>query len=125
MSIDKENEGQFDFAEEGSTPRILVGLKNGGLLAKNVNTKELMSLGTKKSWLSPSLQVWRTAVNSKLLITGSLGVDPLIVEEKSNYPRFKILVQHGIKEEELINNLKQEINQLEKILNWKFKLPEE
>ena len=67
MSIDKENEGQFDFAQEGSTPRVLVGLKNGGLLAKDVDEKELMSLGMKKPWLSPSLQVWRTAVNSKLL----------------------------------------------------------
>ena len=57
--------------------------------------RELMSLGMKKPWLSPSLQVWRTAVNSKLLITGSLGVDPLLVEEKSNYPRFKILVKNG------------------------------
>ena len=56
-----------------------------------------MSLGMKKQWLSPSLHVWRTAVNSKLLITGSLGVDPLLVEEKSNYPRFKILVENGIK----------------------------
>ena len=125
LSIDKETEGQFNFAQEGSTPRVLVGLKNGGLLAKDVDEKELMSLGMKKPWLSPSLQVWRTAVNSKLLITGSLGVDPLLVEEKSNYPRIKILVEHGRKEEELIHNLKQEINQFKKILNRKFKLPED
>ena len=67
---------------------MLVGLKNGGLLAKDVDEKELTALGMRKPWLSPSLQVWRTAVNSKLLITGLLGVDPLLVEEKSNYPRF-------------------------------------
>ena len=39
LSIDKKNEGQFDFAKEGSAPRVLLGLKNGGLLAKDVNKK--------------------------------------------------------------------------------------
>ena len=54
-----------------------------------------------------------------------MGVDPLLVEEKSNYPRFKILVKHGMKEEELIDNLKREIKQLEKTLNRKFILPQD
>ena len=125
LAIDDRSEDLFDFTQKGSTPGVLVGLKNGGLLAKDVDEKELTALGMRKPWLSPSLQEWRTAVNSKLLITGSLGVDPLLVEEKSNYPRFKILVQHGRKEEELIHNLKQEINQLEKVLGRKFKLPED
>ena len=122
---DDRSEDQFDFTQKGSTPRVLVGLKNGGLLAKDVDEKELTALGMRKPWLSPSLQVWRTAVNLKLLITGSLGVDPLLVEEESNYPRFKILVQHGRKEEDLIHDLYQEINQLQEVLGRKFKLPEE
>ena len=35
------------------------------------------------------------------------------------------MVEHGREEEKLIHNLKQEINQLEKILDRKFKLPED
>ena len=53
-------------------------------------------------FLSPNLQVWATPLNSKLLITGSLGVDPKLVEMKSNYPRFEFIVKKEEEEKETL-----------------------
>ena len=93
LSINEQNKENFDFAQKGIIPRVLIGLKNGSLLGRNVTEEELLLLGMTKPRLSPNLPVWRTAVNSKLLITGSIGIDPLLVKEKSNFPRFKILMK--------------------------------
>ena len=76
-----------------------------------------------KPRLSPNLAVWRTAVNSKLLITGSIGIDPLLVKEKSNFPRFKILMKTNTGEGEIIQKVKEEVVQLEKILGRKLQIP--
>ena len=111
-----KKEGLFDCAKEGSTPRVLIGLKNGALLAKNITESELLAMGLKTPWLSPSLQVSRTALNAKLLITGSLGINPLLVENGSNYPRFKLLVEQDMVEEEILDKIMTQIKDLEEIL---------
>ena len=90
FGIDDKNEELFDFEQGGSTPQVLIGLKNGASLARNVPETEVLAMGLKTPWLSPSLQIWKTALSTKLLITGSLGVNPLLVEKKSNFPRFKV-----------------------------------
>ena len=55
----------------------------------------MIDLNIRAPWLSPNLQIWRTPGNSKLLITGSLGIDPFLGEERISYPRFKLLVKEG------------------------------
>ena len=57
LGINDKKEELFDFAQGGSTPRVLIGLKNGALLAKNITETELLAMGLKTPWLSPSLQI--------------------------------------------------------------------
>ena len=52
LAIDVRSEDLFDFTQKGSISRVLVGLKNGGLLAKDVDERELRALGMRKPWLS-------------------------------------------------------------------------
>ena len=86
----------------------------------------MVEVGIRLPVPSPNLvQVWRTPVNSKILLTGSLGMDPLIVEEKHNYPRFKILVEGHKTDEDIEIELKEEVCELEKILDEKFRTLEE
>ena len=107
LNVNEENRDYFDFNERGINPRILLGLKNGSLLAEKLSEETMVRLKVKQPFLSPKLQVWSTPINSKLLITGSLGVDPYLVEQSSNYPRYSFLVEEDIHEEsieEAINN---------------------
>ena len=60
-----------------------------------------------------------------MLITGSLGIDPLLVEESINYPRFKLMVKEEITEEEILKEIKKELKGLEMILNATFNLTEQ
>ena len=71
-------------------------------------------------FLSPNLQVWSTPLNSKLLITGSLGVDPKLVELKSNYLRFKFIVKNEEDEEKILERLRRKVCEMEEILGEKF-----
>ena len=85
----------FDFNDEGVTPRILVGLKSGELLSNQLTEAEMLELELEKPYFSPNLKIWRTPLNSKLLVTGSLGIDRNLVELESNYPRFQMLVKQN------------------------------
>ena len=125
LEINNKNEDHFKFAQRGITPRVLIGLKNGNLLGRQLSEQEMVDLEIRKPWLSPSLQIWRTPVNAKLLITGSLGIDPLLVEESINYPRFKLLVREEVSEEEILERIKEELKDLEMILNASFHLTEQ
>ena len=122
IEVSNKNEEHFDFAQKGITPRVLIGLKNGNLLGRQLSEQETVDLKIRKPWLSPNLQIWRTPVNAKLLITGSLGIDPLLVEESINYPRFKLLVKKEVTEEEILKEIKRELKDLETILNATFRL---
>ena len=81
----------------------------------------MIKLDVEKPFLSPNLQVWSTPINSKLLITGSLGVDPQLVEEANNYPRFVLMAKENESEEQIEEKLEMEIKKLEEILKEKFK----
>ena len=81
----------------------------------------MVKLKVKQPFLSPNLQVWSTPINSKLLITGSLGVDPYLVEQSSNYPRYSFLVEEDMHEESIEEAINKEAAELETILDVKFK----
>ena len=59
------------------------------------------------AFFSPDLTVWKTALNSKYLITGQLGVNPELVELENNFPRFNLLIGE---DESDISILKRVIN---------------
>ena len=44
------------------------------------------------AFFSPDLTVWKTALNSKYLITGQLGFNPELVELENSFPRFSLLI---------------------------------
>ena len=44
---------------------------------------------------SPDLQMWKTPLNEQLIISGSVGVNLLLIEMKNNYPRFDVVVKDG------------------------------
>jgi hypothetical protein len=119
LDVNKRNSKHFDFNTEGATPRVLVGLKSGNLLANQLSESERIKMEIDKPFLSPNLQVWSTPLNSKLLITGSLGVDPKLVELKSNYPRFELIVKEEEKEEEILERLRTKVRKIEEILGEK------
>merc|ERR1711888_566099 len=121
LNVNVDNREYFDFNERGVNPRILLGLKNGSLLAEKLSEEMMVKLKVKQPYLSPNLQVLSTPINSKLLITGSLGVDPCLVEKSSNYPRFTFLVEENMDEESIEEAINKEAIELESILNVKFK----
>ena len=41
---------------------------------------------------SPELKVWKSPLNHNLLMSGGIGIDPLLIEPNSNYPRFNMIV---------------------------------
>merc|ERR1711895_239901 len=121
LNVGKENKSHFDLNGKGSIPRILLGLKNGSLLAKQLSEKQMIELKVKQPFLSPNLLVWSTPINSKLLITGSLGVDPHLVEPVSNYPRYSFLVKEDLSEADIEDKINKEAKELEAILEVEFK----
>ena len=120
LNVNGKNAKHFDFNTDGATPRVLVGLKSGNLLANQLTEEEMLEMGIDKPFLSPNLQIWSTPLNSKLLITGSLGVDQKLVELENNYPRFEITVKKEETEEEIMERLKKKIEKMEEILGEKF-----
>ena len=77
-------------------------------------------MGLEEAFLSPNLQVWGTPLNSKLLITGSLGIDPKLVEIKSNYPSFKMLVKENENEEDILERIGNKRRRLQDIFGKEF-----
>ena len=122
LDVNKRNSKHFDFNTEGATPRVLVGLKSGNLLANQLSESEKIEMEIDTPFLSPNLQVWATPLNSKLLITGSLGVDPKLVEIKSNCPRFEFIVKEEEEEKETLERLEKKVRKIEEILGEKFEV---
>ena len=55
---------------------------------------------------SPELQVWKTPLNDKLLITGTCGVNKELIEVHNNFPRFSITHPEEETEEDLLARIK-------------------
>ena len=54
-------------------------------------------------------------MNLKYLVTGSLGVDPALVEKQNNYPRFNLLVKTSKTDQEILERIKKRARILEKL----------
>ena len=57
-----------------------------------MNEEEMLKNELKVPLFSPELQVWHTPLNQKLLITGTCGMNPELIEEENNFPRFRVIV---------------------------------
>ena len=58
----------------------LVGLKPDHLLAKILEPKDLVQVNMMVPLFSPDLKVWKTSLLEKFLVTGSIVVNPDLVE---------------------------------------------
>ena len=70
LGITAKNENKFDFNDSYVIPRILIGLKSGELLAEKLNVNQLLEQELDLAFFSPNLTAWKTALNSKNIITG-------------------------------------------------------
>ena len=55
---------------------------------------------------SPELQVWKTPLNDKLLITGTCGVNKELIEVHNNFPCFSITHPEEETEEDFLARIK-------------------
>ena len=83
---------RFEWNTEETKPQVLLGLKTGSLLSLPMNEEEMLKNELKVPLFSPELQVWHTPLNQKLLITGTCGMNPELIEEENNFPRFRVIV---------------------------------
>jgi hypothetical protein len=120
LDVTEKNEDHFDLKPQGAIHRVLIGLKSGQLLASQLTEETRISLNLDEAFLSPNMQIWSTPLNSKLLITGSLGLDPQLIELKNNYPRFNILVKDSENEEDVLERISKKKKKLEKIFEEEF-----
>ena len=93
---------------------MLIGQNYAGLLTKPVRAKDH---GFTPSCLSPNLVILKSPLNPKLLLSGELGINPLLFDK--NYPIFKLskaefnfassLVQNEEKISKIIDGMSQSI----------------
>ena len=76
-----------------------LSLKSGSLLSHQLTEQEILNA---KPFFSPELQVWRTPLSDKLMITGTVGVNKELVELHDNFPRFNVLHPNEESEQELL-----------------------
>ena len=57
IGVSSMNEEHFDFCQQGITPHVLISLKNGNLLGKQLSEQEMVDLNMRTPWLSPNLQI--------------------------------------------------------------------
>ena len=81
---------RFEWNLQETVPQILLGLKSGSLLSHQMTEKELLEAQLSIPTFSPELQVWKTPLNNKLLITGTCGVKKELIKVCNNVPRFNI-----------------------------------
>ena len=81
----KDLSKKISFNQKQEVPTVLVGLKNGQLLSKQLEAKDLLEMGLEQPIFSPDLLLWKTSLNEKLIPTGSIGVNSDLVETESNF----------------------------------------
>ena len=64
---------RFEWNLQETKPHILLGLKSGSLLSLPMKEEEMLRNNLEVPVFSPEMQVWRTPLNQKLLITGACG----------------------------------------------------
>ena len=58
-----------------------MGLKSENLLASQLTEKERIDHQIDEPFFSPNLQMWSTPLNTKILVTESIGVDKKLEED--------------------------------------------
>ena len=101
FGINDENEKLFEFTKSSVKPRVLISLRSGSLLCKQLGEKEMLEAGLEVPCFSPELLTWKTPLNKKLIVSGSIGVNPRLIEREHNYPRFSITHPSGLNETEI------------------------
>ena len=81
----------FEWNLQETVPQILLGLKSGSLLSHQMTEEEILNANLSIPTFSPEIQVWKTPLNNKLLITGTCGVNKEWIEKNNNFPRFNII----------------------------------
>ena len=81
-------------------------MKSGHLLTKMLEPEDLVQINMQMPIFSPDLKIWRTSLLEKLLVTGTIGVNPDLVEREYNFPRFKLLCPENETETELLERVK-------------------
>ena len=61
---------------------------------------------------NPELQVWRSPLSQKLIITGPVGVNHELIELHNNFPRFHLLHEEGQYEEEILARVRKQGTQI-------------
>ena len=111
---------RFEWNQEEVQSHILIGLKSGSLLCHQLTEQEMVDAGLDIPVFSPELQVWRSPLSQKLIITGPVGVNHELIELHNNFPRFNLLHKEGQSEEEILTRVKnQGIQILEKLRKLK------
>ena len=82
---------RFKWNLKETTPHILIGLKSRSLLSHQMSEQGIVDAKLSIPFFSPELQVWKTPLRDKLLITGTVGVNRELVETHNNYPRFNVI----------------------------------
>ena len=85
FKMSKEQELLFELRKKSSKIMILIGVKSGSLLGKQVEPE---SLGLQKPVCSPDLTIWKSRLSKKYYITGQLGIQKELIDRKLNYPTF-------------------------------------
>ena len=71
--------------ENSCKPRVLISLRSGSLLCKQLDEKDMLQSGLEVPCFSPELVVWKTPLNKKLLISGHVGINPRLIEREHNF----------------------------------------
>ena len=70
-----------------------------------MNEEEMLKNELKVLLFSPELQVWRTPLNQKLLITGTCGMNPELIEEENNFPRFRVIAAENETDDDILERI--------------------
>ena len=79
--------------------------------------KDLIQVNMRVPIFSPDLKVWRTSLLEKVLVTGTIGVNPDLVERDYNFPRFRIMSPESETEKELMSRIRKSGQSLLNILS--------
>ena len=101
FGINEANEKLFEFTKSSTKPRVLISLRSGSLLCKQMGAKEMLEAGLEIPCFSPELLTWKTPLNQKLIVSGHIGINPRLVERENNFPRFSITHPSELKEKEI------------------------
>ena len=105
LGISSED-SRFEWNTQETKPHILLGLKSGSLLSLPMKAEDMLENELKVPVFSPEIQVWRTPLNQKLLITGTCGVNQELIEEESNFPRFSVIVTEKETDSDILERIK-------------------